>query len=91
LQAFASGGAFGKLFDFPVVMRSSPTAAASGAFFPHSSGGIGQTAFTTLGDLRTTTHDISTGNFTGSSGLTAGDATGIGVEPNGVITLSAEL
>jgi hypothetical protein len=75
LQAYSSSGAFGKLFDFPVIMRALPTAVASGSFQPYNSTGSTQTAFTSTGDLKVTTNSISTGNWSGSSGLVAGNAT----------------
>ena len=91
LQAYGSGGAFGKLFDFPVIMRALPTAVASGSFQPYNSTGSLQTAFTNTGDLNVTTNSISTGNWSGSSGLSAGNATMLRVNTDAVITLSAEL
>jgi hypothetical protein len=91
LQAYSSSAAFGKLFDFPVVMRSAPTATVSGSFQPHNASGSSQTAFTGIGGLVATTHSLSTGDWNGSTGLVAGNATMLRVNTNAVMTVSAEL
>jgi len=91
LQVYAASAAFGKLFDFPVEMRTAPTASASGTFEPHNATGGAQAAFTNLTNLYATTQSLSTGSWTGSSGLVAGNATGLRVGTNAIITLDAEL
>ena len=91
LQAYSASAAFGKLFDFPVVMRAIPTVTISGTFIPFSATGSSTTAFTNKANFNPTTHSLSTGSWSGSSGLVAGNVTMLYVGISAVIDLSAEL
>jgi hypothetical protein len=90
-QAYASGSAFGKLFDFPVTMRTTPTGTASGTFNPYNTTGSVQAAFTSTNIDSLTKQSAGAGGWTGSSGMAAGNATGIRASANAFIALSAEL
>ena len=91
LQAYSASATFGKLFDFPVVMRAIPTVTASGTFVPYTATGSATTAFTNKSSFHPTTHSLSTGSWSGSSGLVAGNVTMLQVNTDAVIDLSAEL
>jgi hypothetical protein len=90
-QNYASGSSFGKLFDFPVTMRATPTGTASGTFKPYNASGTAQAAFSSTNVDSLTKQSAGAGAWTGSSGLTAGNATGIQVAANGFVAVSAEL
>lgn len=91
LQVYNSSSLFGKLFEFPVTMRAVPSAVVIGTFYPHTAGGNSAGALTNLGSLNMTTSSITTGSWSGASGLTAGHASGIGVSVGSYIEVSAEL
>ena len=79
-HAYSTGGAWGKLIDLPVEMRATPTAnlSAIGHFRPTAaSSGTPQAAFTggTLAGQGTSKTQITTSGWSGSSGLTTGQAT----------------
>jgi len=91
LQAFASDGVYGKLFDFPVQMRATPSITASGTFQPRKadSSSAGSSLGTTL---RATTNLVEVnGGQTGLSGLVAGNASSVTFTDGSFIALSAEL
>ena len=90
-QAYATGSAFGKLFDFPVTMRATPTGTASATFRPYSASASFLGAFTNTPIDSLTKQSAGTGAWTGSSGMSAGSATGINVSVNGFVAVSAEL
>ena len=90
-QAYSTTSAFGKLIDFPVQMRSSPSCVLNGTFYPHTAVGASGGDFTNMTDVRTTSTSLSAGGFTGASGLVTGNATGIGALSNATITINAEL
>ena len=90
-QAYATGSAFGKLIDFPVTMRATPTGTSSGTFKPYSATASFLGAFSGTNVDGLTKQSAGTGAWTGSSGMTAGNATGINVSVNGFIAVSAEL
>ena len=90
LQAFSSGAAYGKLLDFPVFMRATPTVSTSGTFTGADATGVATTAFTTL-SCRANISGIYATTWSGSSGMVAGNATGPYVSQNAYITASAEL
>jgi hypothetical protein len=90
-QAYASGSAFGKLIDFPVTMRATPTGTSSGTFKPYSASASFLGAFSSTSVDSLTKQSAGTGAWTGSSGMTAGSATGINISVNGFIAVSAEL
>ena len=91
LQVYNASSAFGKLFDLPVQMRSSPSCVVTGTFYPHNATGGSAGNFTNMTNMKTSTTSISTGAWTGASGLVAGNATGIGALSNATITVDAEL
>jgi len=91
LQAYNASAAFGKLIDLPVPMRATPTCVASGTFTPHNTTGGTTTAFSSTTIDAPSKYNLSTGNWSGSSGLTAGQATGLGTSNNAYIDASAEL
>jgi hypothetical protein len=91
LQAFSSSAAFGKLIDFPVSMRSSPTITTSGSFYPHNATGTSSIPFSSLASFNATPTSLGTGGWTGSAGLAAGNATGVGAANNSSLSMSAEL
>ena len=78
-HAYSSGGAWGKIIDLPVEMRATPTGGLSsiGHFRPTNSTGSNQAAFTagTLAGQGTSKSQLTTAGWSGSSGLTAGNAT----------------
>lgn len=96
LQTYSSNGAFGKMFDFPVPMRASPTAnkSATGDTGLYNASGSILNAVTTQGALRTsqfgchTDGDISTGL---TSGVTGGATTLAFNTTSGWYDFSAEL
>ena len=91
LQAYSSSGAFGKLLDLPVTMRATPTCATSGTFQPINATGSSMTAFSGTSINTPSNQTLSTGAWTGSSGLVAGNITTIEVANNAYIEASAEL
>jgi len=93
LQAFNSTSAYGKLIDFPVTMRAIPSAIASGIFgASNSDGGVSPGGdFDTIGTFRCNHNSSSTGSWTGSAGLSAGDATTLAVRDGASLTFDAEL
>jgi hypothetical protein len=90
-QIYASGSAFGKLFDFPVTMRATPTGTSSGTFRPYNATGTAQPAFSTTNIDSLTKQHAAAGAWTGSSGMTAGNVTVIRANANTFIDVSAEL
>ncbi len=92
LQAYASTAAVGKICQFPVTMRTTPTCTASGTFRALNATGGAFNDFTVLTDLGTGTKDyMATGGWTGTSALVAGDATYIAFINNSYVQASAEL
>jgi hypothetical protein len=91
LQAYSTTAAYGKLFDLPVTMRTTPTATATGTFNGMSSTGGTTTAFSGKTIDANTAQSLSTSAWTGSSGLVAGNVTTIGVVASAYIEVSAEL
>ena len=94
IQCFSAGGAYGKLFDLPVTMRTTPTGSLSSIthFRPSTSGGSNSTNFSagTIDYISPTM--VGTQGFSGSSGLAAGNATNISSNTiSGYIAASAEL
>jgi hypothetical protein len=79
MHAYSSGGAWGKIIDLPVEMRSAPTGNYSsiGHFRPTSAASGTPQAVFTAGDLAQGTNrgQICTSGWSGSSGLTNGQAT----------------
>ena len=94
LQAYGSGAAYGKLFDLPVTMRATPLGSMSSIthFRGSTSGGNGTAAFSTgLIDYLSPTA-IGTQGWSGTSGMSAGNATIItGNTTSAWIAASAEL
>jgi hypothetical protein len=91
LQGYAASAAFGKLFDFPVPMRTTPSCSASGTFSGNNASGSAATAFTTTSVDNITASTASTTGWTGSSGLAAGNMVTVNVANNAFIQASAEL
>ena len=80
-SAYSSGGAWGKIIDFPVEMRATPTASLSsiGHFRPTNTSGSSLSAFTAgnLAGQGTSKTQLTTAGWSGSSGMTAGNAVAI--------------
>lgn len=78
LQAYATNGVFGKLFDFPVEMRAAPTCAISaiGHFTPSiANGNAAASAMTGGGTITASTRGCFTPTMTGAfATLVAGNA-----------------
>jgi hypothetical protein len=91
LQSYSASAAYGKFFDLPVTMRATPTCSASGTFEGVSSSGSTTTAFTGLSINSPTKNTLSTNDFTGSSGMSAGQCQPTRVSNNAFIQASAEL
>lgn len=91
LQSYSAFAAYGKFFDLPVTMRATPTCSASGTFEGISSAGSTTTAFTGLSINSPTKNTLSTNDFTGSSGMSAGQCQPTRVSNNAFIQASAEL
>jgi hypothetical protein len=91
LQAYSSTGAFGKLLDLPVTMRTTPTCLTSGTFNGLAGSGSVTTAYTTTTIDAQTAQTLATGNWSGTSGLSAGNATVVQVSASAYIDASAEL
>jgi hypothetical protein len=95
LQAFATAGSYGKLFDLPVTMRANVTVniSSAGHLTPQNASGTNTTAFTGLGGFTTSNTSVAqSGGFTGSSGLVAGNASVVAFNTtSGWIDASAEL
>ncbi len=91
LQSYSASAAYGKFFDLPVTMRATPTCSASGTFEGMSSSGSAGTAFTGLSINSPTKNTLSTNDFTGSSGMSAGQCQPTRVSNNAFIQASAEL
>ena len=95
VQAYGAGNVYGKLFDLPVTMRANVTCSVSAAshFTPQNSAGSNTTAFSAVGGFsNSSTSVVQSGGFTGSSGLTGGNASGITFNTtSGWIDASAEL
>jgi hypothetical protein len=79
--AYSSGGAWGKIIDLPVEMRATPTGSLSsiGHFRPTNSAGSAQAAFSagSLAGQGTSKSQLTTAGWSGSSGLSAGNATAV--------------
>jgi hypothetical protein len=79
--AYSSGGAWGKIIDLPVEMRATPTGSLSsiGHFRPTNSTGSAQAAFSagSLAGQGTSKSQLTTAGWSGSSGLSAGNATAV--------------
>lgn len=78
--AYASGSAYGKLFDFQTEMRTAPSVTMTGIanLKPMNSSGSGSTTTVFSGgstDFNATANTLFANGFTGSSGLTAGNTT----------------
>jgi hypothetical protein len=91
MQVYSSSGAFGKLIDLPVPMRTTPTATAVGEFRPHNSTGNAQIPFTSKAIDASNKHTLATGGWSGTSGLTGGYCTALAVATNAYLEASAEL
>jgi hypothetical protein len=91
LQAFSTSAAFGKLIDFPVTMRATPSCSTSGTFAAGNASGGSAANYTLTPVDYPTKHTASTGNWSGSSGLVAGNITTVTVNNNAFIQASAEL
>lgn len=91
-QVYSASEAWGVIAFLPVTMRAAPTCniSAIGSFRPTNSGGGNSTAFTG-GTVIGTASRLSTGGFTGSSGLSGGNATIITANTTAWIDASAEL
>jgi hypothetical protein len=72
-------------------MRATPTGTTSGTFKPYNSTGTLQAAYTSFNADDISKQNVGGGAWTGSSGLTAGNATGIQAAVNSFIAVSAEL
>jgi len=93
-QCFNAGSVYGKLFDLPVTMRATPTGSLSSIshFRPSSSAGSNQSTFSAGAIDYLSPTAIGTQGFSGSSGLTAGNATLITANTTSAwIAASAEL
>jgi hypothetical protein len=94
LQAYSTTAAFGKICDLPVTMRATPTSATtatSGTFTPSAANGTAAGAFTATNIETSTVNSLSTGAWTGSSGLVAGNVTVVTMPNNAFFSASAEL
>jgi hypothetical protein len=90
LQAYNTTSGFGKMFDFPVQMRATPSINTSGTF-TGSTANSGSAGAGTFSDVRATTNFVEVNGFTGLSGLTAGNASVVIASNNAFVELSAEL
>ena len=90
-QCYNTTSAFGKLFDFPVTMRATPTATSSGTFAPTNANGSTSTSFNSIDLSQVFVDSIQTGGFGGSSGLSAGNCAVINWTNNSYVSVSAEL
>ena len=93
LQAYSSGGAYGKLCDLPVTMRATPTGGLSaiGSFAGQTGTGNLAGAFTAGAVNYLNPNSIGTAGFSGGSGLAAGNATVLIVTSAAWIDATAEL
>jgi hypothetical protein len=93
LQAYGSSGVYGKLFDLPVTMRTTPTASLNSYSYFSFSNATSTPVAASAGNLSDTTADyVATGSMTGSTGLVAGNASNfISISALGYIDASAEL
>jgi hypothetical protein len=91
MQAYSASNAYGKLFDLPVTMRATPTCSTSGSFNGLNSSGNGTSAFAVTNIAAPTKNTISASDWTGSSGMTAGQALPVLVLNNAFVQVSAEL
>jgi hypothetical protein len=91
MQNFSASAAYGKLIDLPVTMRATPTCSTSGTFTGMSSAGAPTTTFTGTTIDSPTKQTLSTGQWSGSSGMTAGQCQPVRVASNAFIQASAEL
>jgi hypothetical protein len=92
LQVFTAGGAFGKFFDLPVTMRTTPTSVVSGTFSANTATASASNAYTTVPLDNNNTNMIATGGWTGTSGLVAGNCSVVTANAIGnYIDASAEL
>jgi hypothetical protein len=90
LQCFSANGAFGKLHDFPVSMRATPTFSSSGTIIPQNNVGAATSNFTSF-PLSGTKQYVESNGADGSSGLVAGNATTLRWAANAYIDANAEL
>ena len=92
MQAYNTTSTFGKVLDFPVTMRATPsTAVTSGSFSASNASGGTSIAFTATTIDQPTKNSIAVGGWTGSSGLVAGNISVITIANNAFISASAEL
>ena len=90
-QCYNTTSAFGKLFDFPVTMRATPTATSSGSFSPTNANGSAQQAFTSIDLSQVSVDSLQSGGFSGSGSLSAGNCAVINWTNNSYVSVSAEL
>jgi len=93
LQAFSTGAAFGKILDLPTPMRAAPTMSCSSAshLSAWTATGGGPNAFTGA-TFVASAYAIVAGDWSGSSGLSAGNAVAVIFNTtSGWIDASAEL
>jgi hypothetical protein len=90
LQPYNTTSCFGKMFDFPVQMRATPSINTSGTFTGSQANGssAGSGTFSTL---RATTNFVEVNAFTGMSGLVAGNASVVIANDAAFVELSSEL
>jgi len=91
LQVYGSGACHGKYFHFPVTMRTKPTTTLSGNITPTNSSGSFTTNFSSATFDRNSPEFVGSNNTSGSSGLSAGNTTAVGLRENSSISSSAEL
>jgi hypothetical protein len=91
LQAYATNGAFGKLLDLPVTMRTTPTCTSLGTFNALSALGSVTTAYTSTPVDSATAQTLATANWSGTSGLASGNASVVQITASSYIDASAEL
>lgn len=92
IQAYSSAGVYGKLFDFPVPMRTAPTCSRSGTItvYNANSNSAGNPSTVTLN--QTTKFSMGADDmYTGLSGLVAGNCSVVSMANNGYFDASAEL
>jgi hypothetical protein len=91
MQAYSTTAAYGKIFDYPVPMRASPTCSRSGTFRldTATSANAGNPSTVDLGVG--TRFSMASGDIKSVSGLVAGNCSVFSVANNGYLDASAEL
>ena len=91
LQAYSANNLYGILADYPVTMRTTPTAAQSGTFGAYAADSADAGMATTIANLTPTSRSWMSAGWGTSSSLAAGNASVMYWNDGAYLTADAEL